>query len=239
MSKRRIIIALSIFFLVVLTRSLGVFYGVFDPLFYPIRGIDISHHQNHIDWNLLATGDTQFVYMKATEGNDWLDNKFLHNWKESKNVNIPRGAYLFMTFCSPAQEQADFFIKNVDADQNDLPPVIDIEHRDCKDECCHNLPPNTEIHNRIQIIKDALQKRYKKEPIIYTTPIFYWEHLRELEHSRYWVASWGIWPFWRPDWLVWQTTAGEWSWSNRNVKGFSGNVDRNVLRVPVSELINK
>ena len=56
--------------------------------------------------------------MKATEGNNYLDSEFKRNWKESARVGIPRGAYLFMTFCSPPEEQAAFFVEKVPKEPN-------------------------------------------------------------------------------------------------------------------------
>jgi len=41
-----------------------------------IIGIDVSHHQGDIDWELLSEQmDVRFVYLKATEGRDYTDPK--------------------------------------------------------------------------------------------------------------------------------------------------------------------
>lgn len=40
---------------------------------YPVRGVDVSRHQNEIDWPALATGsEIDFAFMKASEGTDLL-----------------------------------------------------------------------------------------------------------------------------------------------------------------------
>ena len=215
----------------------ALFHGYVNPILYTSKGIDISHHQGSIDWDELNNGAVDFVYMKATEGNDYLDSQFKQNWSESKRVDIPRGAYLFLTFCSPATEQSDFFIKTVPKEVNALPPVIDVEFRNCKAKCCQELPSNEDIVLRVSTVYDALTEAYDKEPIVYTTPEFYEKHLRTFPHDRFWVASWGIWPFWKPDWMIWQTTAGELSKSNGDIKGIKGFVDRNVLRTRPSDLL--
>ncbi|TIP02222.1 MAG: lysozyme, partial [Mesorhizobium sp.] len=37
---------------------------------FPIRGIDVSHHQGRIDWPRVAADDVVFAIIKATEGGD-------------------------------------------------------------------------------------------------------------------------------------------------------------------------
>ncbi len=32
---------------------------------YPIRGIDVSHHQGPVDWQKVAADDVAFVYLKS------------------------------------------------------------------------------------------------------------------------------------------------------------------------------
>lgn len=33
---------------------------------YPVRGVDVSRYQGHIDWNTLASNDICFAFIKAT-----------------------------------------------------------------------------------------------------------------------------------------------------------------------------
>ena len=35
---------------------------------YPVQGIDVSHHQQTIDWGKLDKQSVQFAFIKATEG---------------------------------------------------------------------------------------------------------------------------------------------------------------------------
>jgi lysozyme len=51
-----------------------------DPARYPIRGVDVSHHQGSIDWTQVAGDGVQFAYLKATEGRDHRDARFAANW---------------------------------------------------------------------------------------------------------------------------------------------------------------
>ena len=64
-----------------------------DKKEFPIRGIDVSHHQGHIDWKKLAAQDVSFAYIKATEGEDFLDEDFKYNWSSAEDAGILPGAY--------------------------------------------------------------------------------------------------------------------------------------------------
>src|SRR5262245_45992334 len=62
----------------------------------PIQGIDVSYWQGDIDWRKVADAGVHFAYIKATEGGDHLDAKFLDNWRAAKLAGVARGAYHFM-----------------------------------------------------------------------------------------------------------------------------------------------
>lgn len=43
---------------------------------YPVQGIDVSHHQNEIEWNKIDKSKIRFVFIKATEGGDFKEKLF-------------------------------------------------------------------------------------------------------------------------------------------------------------------
>jgi lysozyme len=75
----------------------------------PIHGIDVSKWQGKIDWASVGAAGTQFAFIKATEGGDHLDARFIENWQGAKRAGIPRSAYHFMFWCRPAEQQAAWF----------------------------------------------------------------------------------------------------------------------------------
>lgn len=92
---------------------------------YPIRGIDVSHHQGSIDWpQLISESRVSFVYLKASEGATLRDPLFIRNWEASKS--IARGAYHFFSFCTDGQAQAMNSL-TVAPLGSELPPAVDIE----------------------------------------------------------------------------------------------------------------
>ena len=61
-------------------------------------GIDVSHHQNIIDWATVANSDIGFVIIRAGYGGNWTnqdDRQFLNNVEACEKYNIPYGLYLY------------------------------------------------------------------------------------------------------------------------------------------------
>src|ERR1700744_2847014 len=94
---------------------------------HPIQGIDVSKYQGEIDWQQVRDSGVRFAWIKGTEGGDVVDSKFQGNGEGARAAGIPRGAYHFMFWCRPWQEEANWFIKNVPVEADALPPVLDVE----------------------------------------------------------------------------------------------------------------
>lgn len=94
---------------------------------YPVRGVDLSYYQGNIDWDVLASQDVDFCFIKATEGVDHNDSQFAQNWQTAQAAKIYVGAYHFFRFENTGKEQAENFIRTVPVTENTLPPVIDVE----------------------------------------------------------------------------------------------------------------
>ena len=66
--------AIVLLFIAVTAVVYAVYFGYyhingFRAAEYPIHGVDVSHYQGEIDWNVLAAQNIQFAYIKATERN--------------------------------------------------------------------------------------------------------------------------------------------------------------------------
>lgn len=174
------------FYLIIIIFLLAIFGYMYDNGFlkfnypsnekYSIRGIDISHHQGNIDWDLINKEKIKFVYIKATEGANYKDEKFYYNWREAKRHGIATGAYHFFTFCKTGQEQAENFIKTVPNESNSLPPVIDLEFIGN----CKNFKTKKQIIDDIVIVEKMLSSFYNKKTIFYTTKEFHEYYLSNI-----------------------------------------------------------
>lgn len=185
-----------------------------------IHGIDISHHQGDINWSHINTKKYQFVYMKATEGGDFVDPRFMENWRKADSKPMRRGAYHFYRLNKTGVAQAHNFINTVPVDSNALPPVIDLEIF----EKYPTGKTKTQIRKEIKNCMNLLHKTYNKKPVIYTTYQFYNAYLKGYfpDHVL-WIRD--IWkkPSIPHHWQFWQ-------YSNRgHVRGIEGFVDLNVF----------
>ena len=168
-------------------------YG--DPK-YPdtdgLHGCDISHHQGVIDWSRLRNAmvnrkPVQFVMIKATEGSDYVDERFDENFREAKRVGLIRGAYHFWSVLSDAREQASFFLNNVKLEIGDLPPVLDVES---KLDAMSTEDFQREILTWLHIVED----KYHAKPIIYTYYKFKEAYLSDerFDDYPYWIAHYYV-----------------------------------------------
>jgi lysozyme len=201
-------------------------FGARGPHTYAIHGIDVSKWQGDIDWPAVRSSGVSFAFIKATEGGDRLDDRFMEYWAGSRQAGIPRSGYHFFYFCRPAIEQARWYIRNVPRERDALPPVLDVEWNAHSPTC--RLRPRPEVvRAEMQIFLDAIERHYGKRPIIYTTIDFHRENIAG--HFR-------AYPMWlravaeHPDqlyaghpWIFWQYTG------TGIVPGVRGNTDINVF----------
>lgn len=192
-------------------------------------GIDVSEYQGEIDWDVVETLDDDyqlsFVFVRATVGNDRLDQRFEENWRRAKENKLIRGAYHYYRPNENSLEQAELFIKTVRLEKGDLPPVLDIEQ----------LPENQSMERLKLGLRRWLTKveeHYKVKPIIYTGERYYDDFLKkEFSDYLFWIANYN---FYREkmeeDWLFWQFT------EKASVSGIKGNVDVNIFNGDLQQL---
>lgn len=192
-------------------------------------GLDVSEFQGEIDWDLVETIEEnhplEFVFIRATAGNDRVDGQFEENWLGAKKRKMIRGAYHYYRPNENSLEQAKLFIKTVHLHKGDLPPVLDIE----------KLPKGQSLDSlKIGLRRwlNAVEAHYKVKPIIYTGEKYYDDFLKQdFSDYLFWIANYN---FYREkigkDWLFWQFT------EKASVTGIKGNVDVNIYNGDVEQL---
>jgi len=204
-------------------------YGVCMPYGYKVHGIDISHYQGDVDWKMLKQTrqgqfPIEFIFMKATEGGDFADGKFVENFDSARVHGFVRGAYHFYNPKTDAGKQADFFIQSVKLEPGDLPPVLDIEKKgkDMK-----------KLQDDLKIWLRKVENHYGVKPIIYASYKFKTKYLNDsvFDSYPYWIAHYYV------DSVRYQ---GEWKfWQHTDVgtlPGIEEKVDLNVFNGSFSEL---
>ena len=122
-----------------------------------------------------------FTFIKATEGLESEDRFFKRNWKRTKDAGIARGAYHFFIATKSGKAQAEHFIKTVELQPGDLPPVLDVERT--------FGVPYKKVRERVREWLLTVENYYGVRPIIYANVDFYDQVLRdEFDDYPLWVA---------------------------------------------------
>lgn len=186
-----------------------------------IRGIDVSDYQPNVDWQAVARSGIAFAIIKSTEGESFVCEVFSRYWEQTKANGLIRGAYHFFRPATDPIKQAYHFLKTVKLQDDDLPPVLDIE-------TMGGLEAAAVCDRAAQWI-DVMEKETGFRPIIYTYPGF-WQKLNTTRFSDYplWIAHYttaeqpmipGGWK----TWVFWQFT------DQGKVEGITGGVDVNLF----------
>jgi len=220
--RRLVLTALGLAALAVFASGSAALYILFyqpNRATYPIRGIDVSHHQNEIDWRKVAADDVAFAFIKASEGGDHRDRRFALNWKEAQAAGLKVGAYHFFTFCRSGTDQAKNFLDVLGQQKGTLPAALDLEFGGN----CAAKPEPSRIRAEIDNFLAPVERHTSKPVVLYVTPEF-WDAYKDILPKRpLWVRSLFRQPH-QSDWSYWQYhNAGR-------VDGISGRVDLNVVR---------
>ena len=198
-------------------------------------GIDVSEYQDKINWDKVKEIDggypIEFVFVRASIGNERADKKFKTYWKKAKEKGFICGAYHYYRPNENSIEQADNFIKQVTLVEGDFPPVLDIEKL-----------PKTQSIDRLKVgLRRWLEKveaHYGVKPIIYSGESYYEDFLKDdFEEYPFWIANYTA--FYKDiddEWSIWQLT------ENGRIPGIKGPVDINIYNgtsVEMKELLIK
>lgn len=199
-----------------------------DPFYVPselqcedtcshVHGIDLSHYQGQVFWEHVGQNmKMAYVYLKATEGGDRIDDRYERNIQLAHRYGIKVGSYHFFRPKSPAAEQLRNFRMQCRPAEQDLIPMIDIETTGglSSSEFCDSL---------IKFL-GMVEKEYRQPPLLYTFRNFYNWHLQgKVNDYKLMIAMY------QPeepvledrrDITMWQYT------SKGRLKGISGYVDK-------------
>ena len=183
-------------------------------------GIDVSHHQGQINWPLVKD-NISFAFIKATEGTDFVDPRYVENSKGIIKEGLLSGAYHFYKPTQDPIKQAEHFITTSQPLEHKLRPVLDIEITDGQSA--------KEISSGALEWLKHVEKKIDCKPMIYTYASYWDDYLgNEFDNYNYWIAAWTsknmpVPPKKRDNWQLWQFS------DNGQVKGIKGSVDRDLF----------
>ena len=191
--------------------------------------IDLSHWKKVTDWQAVASA-TAGVYMKASEGVSFQDEKYIPYRNACLEQGLLFGAYHFFSPEMDGEKQARQFLKVLSqAPLPELLPVLDCEQ--------HPEPGDLAFTNLQRFLR-VLFEETGLRAMIYTSGSWWDTFMPDAasaiaEQHPLWVAHYTTFnsprlPRHWKKWTMWQYT------DKGNVRGIDGGVDLNWLDGPIS-----
>ena len=184
------------------------------------QGIDVSGNQGNINVREVKEAGIDIVYIKSSEGSNYIDSHFERNYEQARANGLEIGFYHYVTARTEeqARRQAQFFVSVISGKVADCKLAMDFES--------FGSLSKEEINRIGLVFLQTVEQLSGKEVILYSnayTANNIWRG--ELTNYPLWVAQYGVnepqnngtWD----SWAGWQyTDMGE-------VNGISTYVDRN------------
>lgn len=185
-----------------------------------IHGIDMSHYQGDVFWE--AIGDNSkmaYVYLKATEGGDNIDERYEENIQLAHKYGLKVGSYHFFRPKTELIRQLENFKAQCRPGDQDLVPMIDIETRGGLDE--------EEFCDSLFRFLDLVEKAYKQKPLLYTFANFYDRNLQgKIDGYKLMIAQYTA----REPILADGRDITLWQYTGKgHINGVNGHVDKSRL----------
>lgn len=189
-----------------------------DPARFPVRGIDISYHNDYSNLDAAAGAGYEFVWMKASEGGDWRDPNFEQNYRKAKHAGLKVGVYHYFRFDRDGIEQAMNLLNTIGRRPLDMGIAIDVE----ESGNAKGVPLDT-IKSRLQMMVEYLNMRGHRV-IFYSNRQGKEKYLMpEFEGFPLWICSFTNGNADEEDWTFWQYD------HHGRVSGVRGEVDLNAF----------
>lgn len=193
-------------------------FGPSDDRLY--NGIDVSTWQGTINFREVKEDGIEVVYIKATQGSDYIDPHFERNYRKAKENNLKIGLYHFLTArnTEEARDEADFFSSVISKKEIDCRLAMDFE--------VFGRLNRTEINEISKAFLERVEERTGKEMVIYSDSSNARNVFDEELARKYpiWVAEYGVRePFNNGKWQTW---VGFQYADNGRIRGIRGFVDK-------------
>lgn len=123
-------------------------------------GVDVSHHQDVVDFAALRQGGIEFAFIKSTEGGSFVDDRFARNLAAARTAGLVVAAYHYVRSDASAAAQVANVRRVVPPD---VPIIPDVEANSGA------LPLTTDVVARLRAAGYSV-------PLLYI-PRWYWQQL--------------------------------------------------------------
>lgn len=185
-----------------------------------VHGIDLSHYQGNVFWETIGDNTNMaYVYLKATEGGDRIDDCYERNIDMAHRYGLKVGSYHFFRPKTDLTLQLENFKAQCLPGEQDLIPMLDVETTGglSTEAFCDSL------HKFLHL----LEKTYHQKPLVYTFRNFYNKYLTgKIDNYQLMIAMYAD---EKPvlndgrDYILWQYTA------KGRIVGISGYVDKSMV----------
>ncbi len=197
-------------------------------------GIDVSHHQQEIDWQAVADDGVEFAIVRAAgrgyaqEGNLYEDSRVHQNLQGALDAGLEVGTYFFSQAITveEAREEAAMLLDLIRDYDITGPVVFDSEDNWGTRGRTHFLTPD-----QLSEIANAFCEEVEKagyQPMIYFNRQLAYRNydLSQVVQYPFWLAEYQDEPSFRYHFEMWQYT------SSGKVDGIKGDVDLNLWLKP-------
>jgi len=165
------------------------------------RGVDLSHFNVSAEFHEMVDAGISFVYLKATQGENFVDPTYADRRVRALSVGLRVGSYHFYDPQSPASEQADQFLHTIGKLlPGELPPALDLEATPGWD----SISQSERVH-QVDSWLNEVEGGLGVRPMIYTSMGWWKGEFGNADFSGHplWLAHYdsapgdtGLWKYW-------------------------------------------
>lgn len=199
-----------------------------------IAGIDVSAHNQTIDWEKVKKSGVEFAILRCGFGQDYKsqdDKYFARNVSECERLKIPYGVYLYSYALNTktASSEADHALRLLKGHTPKYGVWFDMEDAD-KYKQRNGMPSDETLVNIcVEFCDKMIKNGYKTG--IYASLSWFKNQLNDSKLDKYdkWVAQWNDKCSYTKDYVMWQYT------SSGLVDGINGRTDMNIMYLKLTE----
>lgn len=182
------------------------------------NGIDVSEYQGYINYSLVKNAGIDVVYIRTSEGTNFVDPYFRENYNNAKSAGLKVGFYHYVTSRSveEAVVEADYFASVINGTSPDCLLAMDFEY--------FGGLSNSKVNSIAQAFMQRIEEVTGKKAIVYSDA-YNAGNVFDSTLSSYplWIAEYGVnEPQLYRNWSYW--TGFQYSDTGR-ISGINGNVD--------------
>ena len=193
-------------------------------------GVDVSSHQQEIDWELVAANGVEFAMIRVgyrgySQGGLQMDERFRENMDGALAAGLDVGVYFFSQAITveEALEEARFVLERVRDYDLTMPVVFDWERQNYSGSRTQKIPDTETMCRMANAFCEEIQAEGYQPMVYFYQNLAYNNYdLSKIMEHPFWLAQYTDYPSFYYDFEMWQYT------HTASVPGIEGNVDMNL-----------